>query len=175
MYVNSSSLNNSFKYGLTIVDVICYVGDTSTINFGIAASVTSLIIVSGDKGRRLALPNARFNMYLPVVKSLGQAFFISREIAEKNKLLYEISSLYVCSGFRPNDKRSMRREMETFSIITKQSKMRRHKNRKRAEDRRHIFAATLHCLDATRVLSVDEAKRSGLIDQVAISELLQCL
>ena len=72
MYINSPG--GSVTAGLAIYDTMQYVKpDVSTICFGIAMSMGSLLLCGGAAGKRLALPNARILIHQPSGGFQGQA------------------------------------------------------------------------------------------------------
>ena len=72
MYINSPG--GSVTAGLAIVDTMNYIKcDVSTICMGLAASMGSLILSSGAKGKRLALPNSEILIHQPLIGGGGLA------------------------------------------------------------------------------------------------------
>jgi ATP-dependent Clp protease protease subunit len=62
LYVNSPG--GSVMYGLGIVDVMNYISaDVATINIGMAASMGSVILSSGQKGKRASLISSRVMLH----------------------------------------------------------------------------------------------------------------
>ena len=62
MYIDSPG--GSVKSGLTIVDVMNYIDcDIETVNIGMAASMGSILLGNGTKGKRYALPNSRVMLH----------------------------------------------------------------------------------------------------------------
>ena len=58
MYIDSPG--GSVKSGLTIVDVMNYIScDIQTVNIGMAASIGSILLSSGTKGKRASLINSK--------------------------------------------------------------------------------------------------------------------
>lgn len=54
----------SVKSGLSIVDIMDYIiSDVSTINTGMAASMGSVLLAKGTKGKRFMLPNSRVMLH----------------------------------------------------------------------------------------------------------------
>ncbi len=84
MYINC--YGGEIAAGLSIVDTMNYVKcNVSTIAVGAAASMAAVILSSGTKGKRYALPNAEIMIHQPIVRGLeGQASDI--EITAKNLL-----------------------------------------------------------------------------------------
>ena len=71
--------------GLAIVDTMNHIkNDVSTVCVGIAASMAAVILSSGTKGKRLALPNSEIMIHQPLGGSEGQASDI--EISAKHIL-----------------------------------------------------------------------------------------
>ncbi len=93
LYINSPG--GSVYAGLAIYDTIQLI-DTpvSTIAVGLTASMGTVLLAAGTKGRRYALPNATIHMHQPLGGAQGQAAEIeiqAREIlrlrAKLNKIL----------------------------------------------------------------------------------------
>lgn len=83
LYINSPG--GSVTAGLGIYDIMQYVTcPVATICTGMAASMGSLLLCGGEKGRRFALPNAQIMIHQPLGGAQGQATDI--EIAAKNIL-----------------------------------------------------------------------------------------
>lgn len=72
LYVNSPG--GSVTAGLAIVDTMNHVKNkVSTVCVGIAASMGAVILSAGEKGRRMALPNAEVMIHQPLGGVEGQA------------------------------------------------------------------------------------------------------
>lgn len=72
LYINSPG--GSVSAGLAIYDTMNYIKcDVSTICFGIAASMGAVLLSSGAKGKRYALPNAEVMIHQPLGGAQGQA------------------------------------------------------------------------------------------------------
>ncbi|MBP6858981.1 MAG: ATP-dependent Clp protease proteolytic subunit [Candidatus Pacebacteria bacterium] len=81
MYINSPG--GSVTSTLAIIDTMNYIkNDVSTVCVGIAASGAALILSSGTKGKRQALPNAEVMIHQPLGGAEGQASDI--EISAKH-------------------------------------------------------------------------------------------
>lgn len=80
--------------GLGIYDTMQYVSpDISTICTGMAASMGSILLCAGTKGKRFALPHSRVMIHQPMGGAEGQASDIeitARQIVTLRKELYEI-------------------------------------------------------------------------------------
>ena len=76
----------SVKSGLSIVDVMNYVSsDIVTVNTGMAASMGSILLGAGTKGKRLTLPNSRVMLHQVSTGASGNIQDIRRSIAEGEK------------------------------------------------------------------------------------------
>ena len=79
MYINSPG--GSVTAGFAMFDTMRYVkADVSTINVGLAASMGSLLLAGGSKGKRLVLPHSRVMIHQPSMGGIrGQASDIKVE------------------------------------------------------------------------------------------------
>ena len=72
LYINSPG--GSVTAGLAILDTMNYIkADVSTICVGLAASMGAVLLSSGTKGKRFALPNAEIMIHQPLGGARGQA------------------------------------------------------------------------------------------------------
>lgn len=70
LYINSPG--GSVTAGLAIVDTMNYIKcDVSTICMGLAASMGSLLLSAGTKGKRMALPNSEILIHQPLIGGGG--------------------------------------------------------------------------------------------------------
>ena len=92
MYINSPG--GIVTSGLAIYDTMQYIKpDVSTVCFGQAASMGSLLLASGAKGKRYSLPNSRIMLHQPSGGFQGQATDIeihAKEILDLKSRLNEI-------------------------------------------------------------------------------------
>jgi ATP-dependent Clp protease protease subunit len=89
MYINSPG--GIVTSGLAIYDTMQYIrSPVSTVCTGMAASMGSFLLMAGEKGQRIALPNARIMVHQPSGGFRGQASDIERHaediIATKRRL-----------------------------------------------------------------------------------------
>ena len=83
LYINSPG--GSVTAGMAIFDTMNFVNaDVQTIVIGMAASMGSLLLTAGAKGKRFALPNAEVMIHQPLGGAQGQATEI--EIAARHIL-----------------------------------------------------------------------------------------
>ena len=92
IYLNSPG--GSVYDGLGIYDTMQFISsDVSTICTGLAASMASVLLVSGAKGKRYALKHSRVMIHQPLGQAHGQASDIeitAREILKLKQELYTI-------------------------------------------------------------------------------------
>ncbi len=96
IYINSPG--GGVYPGLGIYDTIQYIQpDVAIICTGIAASMAAVLLCSGTKGKRSALPHARVMIHQPMGGAEGQASdieIVAREIVRMKRELYEIIALH---------------------------------------------------------------------------------
>ena len=93
-YVNSPG--GVVTSGLAIYDTMQYIRpDVSTVCIGQAASMGSLLLASGAKGKRFALPNARIMVHQPSGGFQGQATDIEIQAREILSLRTRLNQIYV--------------------------------------------------------------------------------
>lgn len=81
MYI--SSPGGIIYSGLAIIDTMNHIScDVSTVAVGAVASMATLILASGTKGKRYALPNSMIHMHQPLGGVKGQASDIEIEAKE---------------------------------------------------------------------------------------------
>ncbi len=94
IYINSPG--GSVIAGLGLYDTMQHIkSDVSTICIGMAASMAAVLLVAGEKGKRLALPHSRVMIHQPIGGVQGQASDIeitAREILKYKAELYKIIS-----------------------------------------------------------------------------------
>ena len=92
IYLNSPG--GSVYAGLGIYDTMQYIQPkVSTICTGLAASMASVLLCAGEKGRRCALPHARVMIHQPMGGAEGQASEMEitvKEIVKLKNELYQI-------------------------------------------------------------------------------------
>jgi ATP-dependent Clp protease protease subunit len=93
-YINSPG--GIVTAGLAIYDTMRYIRpDVSTVCIGQAASMGSLLLCCGAKGKRYALPNSRIMMHQPSGGAQGQASDIEIQAREILKLRERLNQIYV--------------------------------------------------------------------------------
>lgn len=94
MYINSPG--GSVSAGLAIIDTMNLIpNDINTIATGLAASMGAMILLSGTKGKRNALPHAEVMIHQPLGGAQGQATDIAiraNHILRTRETLYSMMS-----------------------------------------------------------------------------------
>lgn len=96
MYINSPG--GSVYAGLAIYDTMQMISNpVSTVAIGVTASFGTVLLTSGTKGMRYALPNATLHMHQPLGGAQGQATDIeiqAREILRLKERLNQIMAFH---------------------------------------------------------------------------------
>jgi len=94
IYINSPG--GVVTSGLAIYDTMQYVRpEVSTVCIGQAASMGSLLLTAGNKGKRIALPNARIMLHQPSGGFQGQATDIEIHAREILAIRARLNEIYV--------------------------------------------------------------------------------
>lgn len=109
LYINSPG--GSVSAGLAIYDVMQFIKvEVSTYCMGMAASMGSLLLTAGAKGKRYALPNSRIMIHQPLIGGggiSGQASDIeihAKEMINTKKRLTEIYVNHTGKSYEELDK-----------------------------------------------------------------------
>jgi ATP-dependent Clp protease, protease subunit len=103
LYINSPG--GSVTAGLGIYDTMQLIRpDVSTICLGLAASMATILLTSGTKGKRYALPHATIHMHQVLSGAQGQAADIVIAAKEVMRLDELIRSIIVKHTGQPMDK-----------------------------------------------------------------------
>ncbi len=93
-YINSPG--GVVTSGLAIYDTMRYIRpDVSTMCIGQAASMGSLLLAAGEKGKRYSLPNSRIMIHQPSGGAQGQATDIEIQAREILNLRKRLNDIYV--------------------------------------------------------------------------------
>jgi ATP-dependent Clp protease, protease subunit len=93
-YINSPG--GVVSSGLAIYDTMQYIrSDVATVCIGLAASMGSLLLTAGAKGKRVALPNARVMVHQPSGGAQGQATDIEIQAREILRMRAQLNEIYV--------------------------------------------------------------------------------
>jgi len=94
IYVYINSPGGSVSSTIAIYDTIQYIrSDVSTICVGMAASGAALILASGTKGKRFALPNSRIMVHQPLGGAQGQVTDIEIQTKELKRIKNTINQI----------------------------------------------------------------------------------
>ncbi len=92
LYINSPG--GSVSAGLAIYDTMQYIRpDVSTICVGMAASMASVLLAAGSRGKRFALPHSRVMIHQPLGGAQGQASDIEIHAREILRIREEMNQI----------------------------------------------------------------------------------
>ncbi|MBO39583.1 MAG: ATP-dependent Clp endopeptidase, proteolytic subunit ClpP [Rhodospirillaceae bacterium] len=112
-YINSPG--GIVTAGLAIYDTMNYVRpDISTVCFGQAASMGSLLLAAGTKGKRYGLPHSRIMIHQPSGGFQGQAADIDIHAREILSLRERLNQIYVNHTEQPIDVIEKRMDRDSF-------------------------------------------------------------
>ena len=93
LYINSPG--GVVSSGFAIYDTMRYIScPVSTVCMGFAASMGSFLLMAGDPGRRIALPNSKIVLHQPLGGFQGQASDIQRHAEDILKTKRQMIDLY---------------------------------------------------------------------------------
>ena len=132
MFINSQG--GQITAGMAILDTMNYIKcEISTIAVGLAASMGTILLANGTKGKMFALPNSKIHIHQPIGGVEGQASDIAieaEEILKTKKLLYEFLSERTGKGVKQIEKDADRdkyftaKEAREYGLIDKVIKKR---------------------------------------------------
>jgi ATP-dependent Clp protease, protease subunit len=94
LYINSPG--GIVTSGLAIYDTMQYIrSEVATVCIGQAASMGSLLLAAGAKGKRVSLPNSRIMIHQPSGGAQGQASDIEIQAREILQLRSRLNDIYV--------------------------------------------------------------------------------
>lgn len=115
LYINSPG--GVVTSGLAIYDTMQYIKpDVATICIGQAASMGSLLLAAGTKGKRSALPNSRIMIHQVSSGFQGQATDIEIQAKEILKTKRQLNGIYAFHTGHPVDK--VQQDMERDYFMT---------------------------------------------------------
>jgi ATP-dependent Clp protease protease subunit len=116
-YINSPG--GVVTSGLSIYDTMQYIRPSvSTVCLGQAASMGSLLLTAGEKGKRFALPNARVMVHQPSGGFQGQATDIEIHAREILALRARLNNMYVSHTGQPLEVIEQAMERDKFLSAT---------------------------------------------------------
>jgi ATP-dependent Clp protease, protease subunit len=112
-YINSPG--GVVTSGLAIYDTMQYIRpDVATVCIGQAASMGSLLLAAGAKGKRFSLPNARIMVHQPSGGAQGQASDIEIQAREILSLRKRLNEIYVKHTGQPLEAIELALERDKF-------------------------------------------------------------
>ena len=112
-YINSPG--GVVSSGLAIYDTMQYIrSPVSTVCIGQSASMGSLLLASGARGKRYALPNARVMVHQPSGGAQGQATDIEIQAREILTLRKRLNEIYVRHTGQPLEAIERKLERDTY-------------------------------------------------------------
>ncbi|WP_431281231.1 ATP-dependent Clp endopeptidase proteolytic subunit ClpP [Humitalea sp. 24SJ18S-53] len=112
-YINSPG--GVVSAGLAMYDTMQYIrAPVSTVCLGMAASMGSLLLTAGEKGKRFALPNARIMVHQPSGGAQGQATDIEIQAREILDLRKRLNQIYVKHTGQPLEEIERKLERDSY-------------------------------------------------------------
>jgi ATP-dependent Clp protease protease subunit len=112
-YINSPG--GVVSAGLAIYDTMQFIrSPVSTLCLGMAASMGSLLLTAGAKGKRYALPNARVMVHQPSGGAQGQATDIEIQAREILELRKRLNQIYVTHTGQPVEAIEAKLERDSY-------------------------------------------------------------
>jgi ATP-dependent Clp protease protease subunit len=112
-YINSPG--GVVTAGLAIYDTMQYIrAPVSTVCMGMAASMGSLLLTAGEKGKRFSLPNGRIMVHQPSGGAQGQATDIEIQAREILKTRKRLNEIYVKHTGQPIEEIERKLERDTY-------------------------------------------------------------
>ena len=103
VYINSPG--GVISSGLAILDTMNLIRpDVSTICVGLAASMATVLLCAGTKGKRYALPNSTVHMHQPIGGAQGQASDVEVAAGEVLRLQDKVRQMISESTGQPYEK-----------------------------------------------------------------------
>ena len=112
-YINSPG--GVVTAGLAIYDTMQYIrAPVSSVCMGMAASMGSLLLTAGEKGKRFSLPNGRIMVHQPSGGAQGQATDIEIQAREILKTRQRLNEIYVKHTGQPIEEIEKKLERDTY-------------------------------------------------------------
>lgn len=100
LYINSPG--GVVTAGLAIYDTMQYIScDVATICLGQAASMGAVLLATGTKGKRMALPNARVMIHQPLGGASGQATDMEIQVKEVSRIKRRLNEILASHTGQP--------------------------------------------------------------------------
>lgn len=113
LYINSPG--GVVTSGMAIYDTMNYIRpDVATLCFGQAASMGSLLLTAGKKGKRYSLPNSRVMIHQPLGGFQGQAADIEIHAREILEIRARLNQIYAETSGQPIEKIEKAMDRDNF-------------------------------------------------------------
>ena len=113
MYINSPG--GVVTSGLAIYDTMQYIkSPVVTLCMGMAASMGSFLLMAGDKGNRIALPNSRIMVHQPSGGYSGKASDVQRHAEDIIKTKRRLNEIYAKHTGRTYEEVEEKLDTDTF-------------------------------------------------------------
>ena len=118
MYINSPG--GSVSAGLAIYDTMNYIKcDVQTVCIGMAASMAAVLLSSGTKGKRFALPNSEIMIHQPLGGAQGQASDIAIHAEHILRTRKKLNSILAANTGQPVEKIEKDTDRDNFLSASK--------------------------------------------------------
>lgn len=102
---------------MAIIDVIKQLNcPVSTVAFGMCGGVSALLLASGTKGRRFAMPHSRILIHQPNGGAMGSSYEVKIQATELSRNLRVITKLY--AEFSGKSEDEMREEIDRDNFLS---------------------------------------------------------
>ena len=113
LYINSPG--GSVTAGMAIYDTMQYIKcDVSTICVGMAASMGAFLLMAGEKGKRLALPNSEVMIHQPLGGARGQATDVAIQAEQLIKIKNKMNQILAQRTGQPVERVAQDTERDNY-------------------------------------------------------------
>ena len=156
LYINSPG--GVVTAGMAIYDTMQYIKpDVSTICVGSAASMASVLLTAGAKGKRFALPHSQVMIHQPLGGVQGQATEIEIHAREILRMRKELNGILSKHTGQPID--VIQKDTERDNFMTAEEAKKMLVENMKAEARSEAQAYINDTMDEARLNAAKEAKR----------------
>ena len=113
LYINSPG--GSVTAGMAIYDTMQYITPhVRTVCVGMAASLAAFLLMAGEKGKRLALPNAEIMIHQPSGGTQGQATDMQIQVERMLKIKQRLNEILAANTGKPLETIKVDTERDNF-------------------------------------------------------------
>ena len=113
LYINSPG--GSVTAGMAIFDTMRYIKpQVRTVCVGMAASMAAFLLMAGEKGKRLALPNAEIMIHQPSGGTQGQATDMQIQVERMLKIKQRLNEILAANTGKPLETIKVDTERDNF-------------------------------------------------------------